>query len=110
MVKMLLIRTLIALLLKQLLFIFMTKFIRSSLLSVFNTNLGYAGCATPLMEMSPGRYQPAIKSRLFWEDIPYGLCILKNMAELLGNFPTPRLDFMIRWHQQVIGTYNYHYF
>lgn len=76
---------------------------RSSLLQIFRTNLGYAGCATPLMEVSEGRFQPAIKSRLFWEDIPYGLCILKNMAEMLGNIPTPRIDFMIRWHQQFMG-------
>ncbi|RLN96080.1 hypothetical protein BBJ28_00005058 [Nothophytophthora sp. Chile5] len=76
---------------------------RSSLLQIFRTNLGYAGCATPLDEVSKGQFQPALNSRLFWEDIPYGLCILKNMAEMLGNFPTPRIDFMIRWHQQHMG-------
>ncbi|KAF0682814.1 Aste57867_25113 [Aphanomyces stellatus] len=73
---------------------------RSSLKAIFATNLGYAGCNTPLKEISPGQFHPAVESRLFWEDIPYGLCILKNMAEMLGNFPTPRIDFMIRWHQQ----------
>jgi hypothetical protein len=31
--------------------------------------------------------------------VPYGLCILKNKAEELGNLATPRIDFMIRWHQ-----------
>lgn len=41
--------------------------------------------------------------RLFWEDIPYGLCILKNLVEMLGNFPTPGIDFMIRWHQQFMN-------
>ncbi|CAH0514760.1 unnamed protein product [Peronospora belbahrii] len=76
---------------------------RSSLLQIFRTNLSYAGCSTPLMEVSKGQFHPAIHSRLFWEDIPYGLCILKNMAEMLGNFPTPRIDFMIRWHQQHMG-------
>lgn len=76
---------------------------RSSLRQIFATNLGYAGCATPLAEVKAGQYQPAVNSRLFWEDIPYGLCILKNMAEMLGNFPTPRIDFMIRWHQQYMG-------
>ncbi|CAK4075033.1 unnamed protein product [Aphanomyces euteiches] len=73
---------------------------RSSLKAIFATNLGYAGCNTPLKEVSPGAFHPAVDSRLFWEDIPFGLCILKNMAEMLGNFPTPRIDFMIRWHQQ----------
>ncbi|KAI9906484.1 hypothetical protein PsorP6_004808 [Peronosclerospora sorghi] len=76
---------------------------RSSLLQIFRTNSGYAGCATPLTEVSKGQFHPATNSRLFWEDIPYGLCILKNMAEMLGNFPTPRIDFMIRWHQQHMG-------
>ncbi|CEG50121.1 octopine dehydrogenase [Plasmopara halstedii] len=76
---------------------------RSSLLQIFRTNRGYAGCATPLTELSKGQYQPAVNSRLFWEDIPFGLCILKNIAEMLGNFPTPRIDFMIRWHQQFMG-------
>ncbi|OWZ02762.1 hypothetical protein PHMEG_00025617 [Phytophthora megakarya] len=76
---------------------------RSSLLQIFRTNLGYGGCATPLNEVAKGQFHPALNSRLFWEDIPYGLCILKNMAEMLGNFPTPRIDFMIRWHQQYMG-------
>ncbi len=76
---------------------------RSSLRQIFATNLGYAGCATPLVEVAPNQYHPAVNSRLFWEDIPYGLCILKNMAEMLGNFPTPRIDFMIRWHQQFMN-------
>lgn len=76
---------------------------QSSLQAVFATNLGYAGCATPLKQVGSDAFQPVVASRLFWEDIPYGLCILKNMAELLDNFPTPRIDFMIRWHQQFMG-------
>ncbi|RHZ18372.1 hypothetical protein DYB31_004662 [Aphanomyces astaci] len=71
---------------------------RSSLKAIFASNLGYAGCNTPLKEISPGQFHPAVDSRCVY--IPYGLCILKNMAEMLGNFPTPRIDFMIRWHQQ----------
>jgi opine dehydrogenase len=71
----------------------------SSLRKIFQTNLGYAGCATPKVMVSPGLYQPATKSRLFVEDIPFGLCILKSMAQML-NIPTPRIDFFIEWHQQ----------
>jgi opine dehydrogenase len=76
---------------------------KSSLRSTFATNQGYRGCATPLKEVGPNKFIPALESRLFWEDIPYGLCILKNLAEMLGNFPTPMLDKMIRWHQQWMG-------
>ena len=35
-------------------------------------------------------------------DIPFGLCILKCMAEIL-NIPTPRINFYIEWHQQFMG-------
>lgn len=95
----------------------------SSLRAIFATNLGcvhaccaayarvahaprklcacvrYAGCYTPMVECEGG-VKPAVGSRLFWEDIPFGLCILKDLALKLG-FPTPSIDFMIRWHQQV---------
>mmetsp|Transcript_18861 Transcript_18861/g.24307 ORF Transcript_18861/g.24307 Transcript_18861/m.24307 type:complete len:438 (-) Transcript_18861:281-1594(-) len=75
----------------------------SSLKNIFNTNRGYTGCNTPLVEVSPDQFQPAVNSRLFWEDIPFGLVIIKSLAEMLGNFPTPTLDFLIRWHQQFMG-------
>lgn len=76
---------------------------RSSLKQIFCSNIGYRGCATPLVEVEPGGFVPNTSSRLFWEDIPFGLCILKNLAEMLGNLPTPTIDFLIRWHQQFMG-------
>ncbi|CAM9481053.1 unnamed protein product [Heterosigma akashiwo] len=75
----------------------------SSLKAIFNSNIGYRGCFTPLQEVAPGEFQPALQSRLFWEDIPFGLVILKSLVEMLGNFPTPTLDHFIRWHQQFMG-------
>lgn len=38
-----------------------------------------------------------IKSRFFTEDIPYGLCILRDIGRLAG-VPTPTSDMMIEWH------------
>lgn len=76
---------------------------RSSLRQIFRTNMGYVGCGTPLKQVENGRVIPLVNCRLFFEDIPYGLCILKNLAELCGNFPTPGIDFMIEWHQQFMG-------
>ncbi|KAG5183184.1 NAD/NADP octopine/nopaline dehydrogenase [Tribonema minus] len=76
----------------------------SSLKQIFCSNRGYKGCNTPMKELEGGkRVMPNVDTRLFWEDIPFGLCILKNLAELLGNFPTPTIDFLIRWHQQFMG-------
>lgn len=45
---------------------------------------------------------PAVNSRLFNEDIPFGLCVLKDMAEKL-KIATPSIDFMIEWHQNIMG-------
>eukprot|EP00920_Eleutheroschizon_duboscqi_P020129 GHVT01047960.1.p1 GENE.GHVT01047960.1~~GHVT01047960.1.p1 ORF type:complete len:425 (+),score=60.73 GHVT01047960.1:886-2160(+) len=74
---------------------------RSSLKTIFASNKGYAGCITPAKQVEGG-YMPAVDSRLFWEDIPYGLCLLRNIAEMLC-LTTPSIDWMIRWHQQWMG-------
>jgi len=73
----------------------------STLKSVFRTNVGYGGCVTPAQEVEGG-FIPSVNSRLFWEDIPYGLCILKGVAEMM-DMKTPSIDFMIEWHQQWMG-------
>lgn len=75
----------------------------SSLLSVMCTNKGYVGCGTPLTKTPDGRYTPNFGCRLYWEDVPYGLCILKGLAEMLGNIPTPTINKMIYWHQEHMG-------
>jgi len=40
---------------------------------------------------------PNIKGRIFWEDVPYGLCILHDIARIL-NLSTPATNKMINWH------------
>lgn len=115
---------------------------RSSLKTIFSSNLGYAGTVTPtamaadgehngeqknnrhwlllangisptvssfgyfssftVYRLSGSGYIPKLESRLFWEDVPFGLCILKSIATMLGN-RTPTIDFMIEWHQQFMG-------
>ena len=37
------------------------------------------------------------------QDVPFGLCILKGLAEQLGNIPTPTINKMIFWHQEFMG-------
>lgn len=46
---------------------------------------------------------PLSEQRLFWEDIPFGLCILRALAGMM-SVPTPCIDDHIRWHQQFMGT------
>ena len=40
-----------------------------------------------------------LNARFFWEDVPYGLVILKDIGELV-NVETPNIDRMIIFHQK----------
>lgn len=51
--------------------------------TVFRTNTGYATVRIPT-KVVPGGVHPNTESRIFWEDIPYGLCILKDLAKMLN--------------------------
>jgi hypothetical protein len=74
---------------------------KTNLKTVFRTNIGYATAAVPVKKVEGG-VVPNIEGRLFWEDIPYGLCILKDMASMLG-VKTPATDLMIEWHQKFMN-------
>ena len=38
-------------------------------------------------------------ARFFWEDVPFGLVILKDIGRILG-VPTPHTTKQIIWHQK----------
>lgn len=40
-----------------------------------------------------------LNARFFWEDVPFGLLILKDIGELVG-VKTPNIDRMIIFHQK----------
>lgn len=40
-----------------------------------------------------------LNARFFWEDVPFGLCILKDIGQLV-NVKTPNIDRMIIFHQK----------
>ena len=68
---------------------------------MFSTNSGYDILTFPLTKV-PGGVVPNVESRFFWEDIPYGLCILKNFGDIFG-VPMPNTERIIRWHQKFMG-------
>ena len=74
---------------------------KSTLKTVFSTNSGYDILVFPTKQV-PGGLVPNLESRFFWEDIPYGLCILKNYGDVFG-VPMPNTERMIRWHQKFMG-------
>ena len=70
----------------------------STITTTFRTNAGYRYVQIPTLPVEGGVI-PNIKGRIFWEDVPYGLCILHDLARLLA-LRTPAIDKMIYWHQQ----------
>lgn len=40
-----------------------------------------------------------LQARFFWEDVPFGLCILKDIGQLVG-VKTPNIDKQIVFHQK----------
>ncbi len=57
----------------------------------------------PHMIKTPDGYQPDIDHRYFKEDIPYGLILIKSVAEYVG-VSTPNIDMVLSWAQKVMGT------
>ena len=74
----------------------------SSLKRIFNTNLGYSRVAVPVVPKDPAvpnRVVLNVNARFFWEDVPFGLVILKDIGRILG-VPTPHTDKQILFHQK----------
>ncbi|KRX04703.1 6-phosphogluconate dehydrogenase, C-terminal-like [Pseudocohnilembus persalinus] len=74
---------------------------KTNMRTTFSTNKGYATVAIPMKQVEGGVI-PNTDARIFWEDVPYGLCILHDMGEKVG-IQTPAVDKMIYWHQKFMG-------
>ena len=73
----------------------------SSMLTVFRTNSAYAKIATPVKEVNGG-FVPDPTTRLFTDDVPFGLCILKDLALRL-KIKTPGIDIVLSWMRTLMG-------
>lgn len=56
---------------------------------------------SPLEEFGD-KFKLDLKSRYFIEDWPYGLCIIKGFAVIVG-VETPMIDTVIRWYEKLVG-------
>ena len=72
----------------------------SSLLNCFVTNSGYSGLRAPMRPSGDGLV-PDFKARYLSEDVPYGLVVIRGIAEL-ADLPTPNIDQVIAWAQDVL--------
>ena len=83
----------------------------STLYSILHTNPAYAELAHPCkaVERENGDgsksvigYVPDFKYRYLTEDVPYGMLVLKGLAQLVG-VRTPIMDRVLKWCQSVMG-------
>ncbi|XP_076437739.1 opine dehydrogenase-like [Babylonia areolata] len=74
----------------------------SSFYKAMRTNASYNGLVHPMKNISPGQYMPDFRHRYLSEDIPFGLTIVKGMAQILG-LGTPIIDEVMTWAQGKLG-------
>ena len=82
---------------------------KSSLKRIFNTNKGYSRVPFPMVPVegqdlkntAPGDVlvKLNLNARFFWEDLPYGLTILKDIGNIVG-VDTPNITRNIIFHQR----------
>jgi len=65
----------------------------------------FKGINAPMVE-NPEGFIPDFQSRYFTEDFPYGLCIIKGIADIL-RMETPRIDEVLQWYETVTGVTYY---
>jgi hypothetical protein len=70
-----------------------------SLVEIFALNDAYKGFRCPFKEVEDGEgWIPDFKNRYFTEDIPYGLCVYKGIADIV-DVPTPMMNTVLTWAQ-----------
>jgi len=88
-------------------FDFLAKFVYQDpapdLKTFFATQPAYKGFRCPLKQAEDGKgWHPDFNNRYFTEDIPYGLCIYKGVADIVGA-STPTMDMVLYWVQEGMG-------
>eukprot|EP00054_Salpingoeca_dolichothecata_P013980 m.78387 g.78387 ORF g.78387 m.78387 type:complete len:398 (+) comp20750_c0_seq3:137-1330(+) len=74
---------------------------KTNLKTVMATNQAYSMAKTPVRKVAGG-VVPNAEHRVVQDDIPHGLCVLKDVAEMLSQ-ETPWITKMIQWHQELMG-------
>lgn len=55
----------------------------------------------PMIPYNDG-YIADVESRMFIEDFPFGICIIKGFCEIAG-IPSPYIDMLIKWFEKYLG-------
>ncbi|EDQ91335.1 uncharacterized protein MONBRDRAFT_1409, partial [Monosiga brevicollis MX1] len=69
---------------------------------IFATNDAFRGLTAPMTTLEDGTMVPNFNMRYFTEDLPHGLAVLRNIAELC-EVETPMMDEVLLWAQEKCG-------
>jgi NAD/NADP octopine/nopaline dehydrogenase, alpha-helical domain len=75
---------------------------KTNLLTALKTNSGYADIKHPMIMTEDGRCLPDFNHRFLTEDVPFGLVVVRSIAEIAG-VPTPHIDTVLKWCQEKMG-------
>ncbi|KAK3729883.1 hypothetical protein QZH41_005330 [Actinostola sp. cb2023] len=71
---------------------------KSTLFTAITTNKAYKGLTHPMVQVEGGKWVPNFNYRFLTEDIPYGLVVIRGIAEIMG-VATPNMDKILTWAQ-----------
>lgn len=72
---------------------------RNTLKTAIQTNAAYQTIQHPVKKDRDGKLRPDFSCRYLTEDVPYGLVVIRGIAEILGVH-TPNIDDLLKWCQQ----------
>ena len=75
---------------------------KTNLYTAIQTNAAYQGLKHPVKKSDDGKYLPDFTYRYMTEDIPYGLVVIRGIAEIVA-VETPNIDKVLLWSQEKMG-------
>lgn len=75
---------------------------KTNLYTAIQTNAAYQGLKHPVKKTEDGKFLPDFSHRYMTEDIPFGLVVIRGIAEIMG-IETPNIDKVLTWSQQQMG-------
>jgi len=75
---------------------------KTNLMTALRTNSSYEGITHPMIRTEDGKYAPDFNHRFLTEDVPFGLVVIRSIAEI-ANVPTPCIDTVLTWCQEKMG-------
>ena len=75
---------------------------KTNLYTAIQTNAAYQGLKHPVKKTEDEKFLPDFSYRYMTEDIPYGLAVIRGIAEIVG-LETPSIDKVLSWSQKQMG-------